>query len=329
MHMNVFITVDVEVQPQEPNWRSTRLRSDIQRDIYGLTHQGEFGLRYQCDLFNQFGLKAVFFVESLFGSAVGLDPLKSMVDLIQGKGHEVQLHIHTEWLKHLPMSFRGMGTGYNIREFSEKEQTNLIALGLHNLNESGAMNISAFRAGNYGANFDTLRALAKNGVAYDTSYNYCFLDTDCGLELDQPLLQPAKIHDIYEFPISFISDWPGHFRHSQVTACSYDEITGALMQAWQQGWYSFVIVFHSMELLTKRSRMLNRQRPDWLLIRRFRRLCNFLASHSDKFKTSGFNEIKATEIPDIKHARIIKSSIISTAKRVCEQGIRRIWDTAS
>ena len=32
---------------------------------------------------------------------LGLDLLKELVDLVEGRGHEVALHIHTEWLPYL------------------------------------------------------------------------------------------------------------------------------------------------------------------------------------------------------------------------------------
>ena len=44
------------------------------------------------------GLKGVFCVEPLFATRLGLARLQKMVGLIQDAGHEVQLHLHTEWV---------------------------------------------------------------------------------------------------------------------------------------------------------------------------------------------------------------------------------------
>ena len=77
--LNVLLTVDTEVYPLFPDWRSDQLKRDIQRDIYGETPQGEFGLKYQIELLKKWNLKAVFFVEGLFANAVGLDPLRQMI----------------------------------------------------------------------------------------------------------------------------------------------------------------------------------------------------------------------------------------------------------
>jgi hypothetical protein len=105
--LNVFITVDTEVYPLLPNWRETGLAGDIARDFDGQTSKGDFGLRYQLQMLNEYGLKAVYFVEPLFASAVGLEPLRKVVDLISKYGHEVQLHIHPEWLEHIPKTTWG------------------------------------------------------------------------------------------------------------------------------------------------------------------------------------------------------------------------------
>ncbi|HYT94640.1 MAG TPA: hypothetical protein VEL76_38345, partial [Gemmataceae bacterium] len=260
--LNVFVTVDTEAWPFTPDWRASRLEQDIRRDVFGETGDGAFGLNYQLDLLNTHGLKAIFLVEALFACAVGLEPLRRIVELIQGKGHEVQLHLHTEWLQWLDPSPLPGRTGRNMKDFSEEEQAILIARGAENLRSCGVRDLCAFRAGNYGANFDTLRALARNGLRYDTSHNTCYLDAECGMRTPRPFLQPCVVNGVWEFPISFFRDWPGHYRHAQVCACSAQEIEAALMQAWRRGWYSFVLVAHSFELLKRHPWSTTPARPD-------------------------------------------------------------------
>ena len=152
MHtLNVFITVDTEVWPRTPGWRESGLKKDMLRDIYGATTAGEYGLPYQMDVLDAHGLKAVFFVESLSACAAGLGPLREIVAMVQARGHEVQLHIHTEWLKWMNPSILPGRTGQNIKDFTEDEQTLLIGRALENLRAAGAVDACAFRAGNYGA----------------------------------------------------------------------------------------------------------------------------------------------------------------------------------
>src|SRR5262249_44446685 len=150
-------------------------------DIYGETPEGDFGVPYQMSVLNAYGLVATFFVEALFPCVVGLEPLSEIVELIQKGRHEVQLHLHTEWLGRMPESICPGKVGQNIKDFTESDQSFLVGRGLDNLRACGVDNVCAFRAGNYGANFATLRALERQGIRYDTSYNACYLDSACGL----------------------------------------------------------------------------------------------------------------------------------------------------
>lgn len=322
--LRVFLTIDTESWPRRPDWRETSMRQDVEREIYGVTAQGTFGISYQMDVLEAHGLKAVFFVESLFACAAGLEPLRRIVESIVRRGHEVQLHIHPEWLKWMDGSLLPGRTAHNLKDLSEKEQETLIAAGLENLRRCGIERPCAFRAGNYGANFDTLRALARLGIAYDSSYNACYLDSDCGLRTGKRLLRPMRMHGVHEFPIAFFSDWPGHIRHAQLCACSSRELRKALENAWRTGWHSFVLVSHSFELVRGRRRPGVPLEPDWVVIRRFERLCRYLADHADQFVTYGFADVDPAELRGNSPASPLKSPVYRTAERFLEQLARRV-----
>jgi hypothetical protein len=139
----------------------------------------------------------------------------------------------------------------NIKAYAEDEQTRFLALGLENLRACGFDHLCAFRAGNYGANFATLRALARNGIAFDTSHNAYYLDSACGLRISSLMLQLGRIGGVFEFPTTFFQDSPGHFRYAQLRACSACELEGALLPAWRRGWHAFVLVSHTFELIRR------------------------------------------------------------------------------
>lgn len=328
--MNVFLTVDTEIWPYVRGWPvnalptgKTDFSEEVDAYIFGKTSRGEFGLPFQMDVLDRHGLKAVYFVEALFASKVGLETLARIVSLIRDRGHEVQLHLHTEWLREisrpdLPAQFR-----QHIRQFPRDEQARIIAHGIANLRAAGARNVCAFRAGNFGANFDTLRALAHNGIIFDTSHNTCFLDAECQMRTAEPLLQHRMIDGVYEFPVTVFNDYPGHVRPAQLCACSFQELEAALLQAWRAGWYSFVIVWHGFELL-RHVRKPGRQTPDRIIIRRFERLCGFLAANRDKFHTAVFSEIDARAIPQAGTAHPLKSRLRYSAWRFVEQIASRL-----
>src|SRR6266542_1373328 len=100
--LDVFLTVDTEISSYGSRWRGSVTTEDIERDIYGVTTGGQFGLPYQIERLNAHGLKAVFFVEALFAEVSGREPLRDIVQMVQDGGQEVQLHLHTEWLPRMP-----------------------------------------------------------------------------------------------------------------------------------------------------------------------------------------------------------------------------------
>jgi len=320
----VFVTVDTEIWPFTSSWRETALKEETQRYIEGLTRGGSYGLPYQMDLMGRHGLKGIFFTEALFACEMGIEPLRRIVDMVQMARHDVELHLHTEWLAKMTQNILPGRTGTNIKDFSEEEQTILLARGLRNLRDAGAERVSAFRAGNFGASLDTLRALARNGIVYDTSYNVCYLGHSCEIRTPEPLLQPSRIGGVYEFPVTHFRDYPGHFRPVQLCACSFAETEHALNQAWARGWHSLVIVSHSFELLKRRIRPGHPSLPDRIVINRFERLCEFLGRNRDRFQTSSFKDIEPAHIPAAQPARGLQSRIDRTALRYMEQALSQI-----
>ena len=206
--------------------------------------------------------------------------------------------------------------------FNLDEQILLIAKGIENLRACGVETIHAFRAGNYGANFDTLRALCLNGIPCDTSYNFCYLSSSCDMRTGRPLLQPALLHGVWEVPVSFFQNLPGHYRHTQLCACSSDELRRAIYAA-EQGWQAFVIVSHSFELLQQTSSSRHAPGPDTFVIKRFERLCRFLADSVGFCRTVGFADLTPGTEPPTTALRYLRGSVLETASRVGEQLRRR------
>src|SRR3546814_1290826 len=110
--------------------------------------------------------------------------IAEIVRPIVARGHEVQLHIHTEWLRFARFNPAGKLTGRNIGDFPLSAQKKLIGLARDILVSAGAPEPIAFRAGNFGANDDTLRALAALGFRFDSSFNAAWHGRGCANTLD-------------------------------------------------------------------------------------------------------------------------------------------------
>lgn len=290
--LNVFLSVDVEIWCED--WR--RIDAEFARAfdgyIYGPTAQGHYGLPYQVAVLNAHGLRGVFFVEPLFSARFGAAPLAEIVGLLKDARQEVQLHLHTEWVDEARTPLLA-GDGakrkrQHLRQFSLPEQTRLVGVGKAMLARAGAHGVNAFRAGSFAFNRDSLGALAANGIVYDSSYNASMFGPDSGVAPGVTLVDAARCDDVVEYPMTVFDDGRRALRHVQLTSCSFEEIEALLWQALRAGRDSFMILSHSFELLNRA-----KNRPDAVVVRRFRRLCAFLERHRDVFRTCGFSELPA------------------------------------
>lgn len=324
--LQVMYTVDVEAWPRLPDWRTTGMAGDLARDIDGATPEGNFGVGYQVDLLQQHGLKGVFFIEALMACELGIDPLARIVDTVQAGGSEVQLHIHTEWFEKMSAPLLGSTRAYNIRELEFEAQKRVIERAKSNLEQAGANDVIAYRAGNFGADFRTLRALGECGIRYDSSYNYCYLEKGCGLGLDAMLVQPTHLHGVVEYPVSCYRDYPGHYRPAQLCAISGREMQAAMSAAHREDWQSFVIVSHSFEMLRDRKLALPYGQPDRAVIARFEELCRHLQANQDRYETVGFLDLDPDLVSTPRsplHPPLLAGAA-RTALRMASQGLRRL-----
>ena len=159
--MDVFLTVDVEVWCDGWYDIDAKFPNAFQRYIYGPTSRGNYGLPHQLHQLQEHGLTGVFFVESLFSTRFGLDPLSEIISLIREGYHEVQLHLHTEWVDESkePLLENIAGTKQFLRYFSLQDQTILIQAGAKLIALSGGDHVNAFSAGGFVFSEEKIRAL--------------------------------------------------------------------------------------------------------------------------------------------------------------------------
>lgn len=317
--LNVFLTVDTEFWPRQQYVNPLDYRNDFNRDIHGFTPDGNYGLGFQLDTLNSYGLRAVFLVEALNAFVVGPQPLQEIVSLVQEANQDLQLHLHPEWLKWMPQPILPREPArQHMHQFTEEEQIVLIASGLEKLRECGAGRICAFRAGNYGADLTTLRALAYNDILYDTSFNTCYRNSACLIDVENLSVHPKKVAGVLEVPIPFFRDIRG-IRHAQLAACSSAEMEYFLLKAWEEQWQSFVIVSHSFELLVRPGNSYNKARINTVTLQRFENLCKFLKANKDKFRTCTFADPPDLIESDDSNAKPIRMRTSYTLWRYAEQ----------
>jgi hypothetical protein len=329
--VQVFLTVDTEIWPDSSaiftapeNSPVPSLEGAISAYFDGKTPSGSYGVPFQLEVLRRYGLRATYFVEPFFSRVAGRQHLVRIVELIQGAGQEVQLHVHPEWIRlaraPFPQEVRLL-----LREHTEDDQASIVGFAAELLHDAGAKALTAFRAGSYGANLATLRALIKNGIRVDSSLNLPHLGGTCDIRTSEPVLQPTVIEGVGEIPITCFEDRPGHQRPLQPCGCSSQEMEAALLDAARAGWRSVVIVLHSVEFLRRTSDMAvtGMGRASSIVIRRFERLCSFLSEHRDVFRTATFNDVGENLFQGASSPTPLRSNVGRTAWRYLEQAATR------
>jgi hypothetical protein len=272
----VYLTIDTEYAFRLPGFGGPGTRAEnFARSIACETPAGAVGVSHQMDVLDRYGLKGVFFVDPMPALLWGVDAIADVVRPIVARGHDVQLHCHTEWLEFDRAGRLATGrTGRNIKDFSLAQQRTILAWAREALIDAGAPPPVAFRAGNYGANDDTLLALAELGFRYDASHCPAMAGTgDCAISLGGEVQRPRVHHGAIEVPSACVGTFGGRLRHGQVTALSLSELLGAVRHARDEDDGTITFVSHSFELLSR-----DRERINRAVARRFERFCAGIAA---------------------------------------------------
>ncbi len=321
----VFITIDTEYEPGFTARMGADTRAvNFARSIRCDTPEGDVGVEWQAREFARHGLKAVFFVDPMPALLWGKEAITDVIAPILDHGHDVQLHIHTEWLA-LAGNANPIGqrTGDNIKDFTFDEQCALLDYAAATLMAAGAPRPIAFRAGNYGANDDTLRALAQTGLTHDTSHSPALPGWACAISLNASHRQPLHHCGITEVPVGCIGDVGAKLRHAQITALSFGELKAAIRHARDTGADQFSIVSHSFELLSR-----DRTRINTLVRRRFDQLCQFIANEPG-VSTGTYAQSAPVALCDGKTAPVLPANALRTGLRHVQQAISNLRFGAS
>lgn len=295
--LNVLMTVDVECWPQNDYPLGKDIREQIAYHVFGETQSKEaLGINWQMDIMSQHGFRGVFFVESLCATRGFHQCLRDVVTSIQSRGHDIELHVHTEWFGFPPaQSLIGNKCAQHLKDYSLEEQVTIIAAAKKALEECGVDSIVAFRAGNFGADENTLKAAKTVGIQIDSSYNPVYVGRACGLRFSTGRSQPFRINGMWEYPVTCYRDRPllqrNHLRPLQITASSFREMSAVLYDAFRRRMHTIVILTHSFEMTHFSPGSTRAPKRNSLNAHRFRRLCRFLHENSDLFRVTTFKEI--------------------------------------
>ncbi len=326
--VNVFITVDVETSIGGA-FKDPETFSPVGADkrIWGRVMGKEYGISFIMDILEDNDLRATFFVESLCTLYFGKEMLQKVCSEILKRGHDIQLHIHPNYQVFRFPDWRqivkhGDLFSDNMMDYSFEDQVKLIRMGKEILSECGITPV-AFRAGSFGANRDTLKALRKNSFIFDSSYNSSFLGKTCFIS--EELFNDVFQYDgISEVPITnYVNKiWNiGGLRHLDVCAASFLEMQQVLNICTDTGPNCVTFIVHSFSFLKNKDVQYKKTKPNFLLINRFKSLCKFLKENRKFFKVLTFSDIGKNScfLPCESNHEFPKVSKKYVLKRMVEQ----------
>lgn len=289
-------------------------KENFARSISCVTPDGPAGITHKLKLFERHGINAVFFVDPMPALVWGVAAIEDVVAPILEAGQDVQLHCHTEWLEMLgddnPLSSKR--TGRNLFDFHREDQHQILEYARDTLIAAGAPKPIAFRAGNYGANDDTLRALSQLGIRYDSSHCPALADA-CQISLGPKDRNPIYHAGLLEVPVGSIASLRGGQRHAQITALTLREMTKALRHARKTGRSDFTLVTHSFELINRKTRSVNH-----IVRRRFEGLCSTLET-MEGVSTGNYRDAPPVYLPQRAQAELLPACPWRTSYRIGEQ----------
>ena len=167
----------------------------FETNIYGNIDGVEYGVRKIMEICERYKAKATFFVDVYMYYRYGENMVRTLCEVINDRGHDVQLHAHANWIPNCSDEF--------VSAYSLQEQINIIAEGKNLISKwTGCVPI-AFRAGSYGLNLDTIRALEANGFLIDSSYFPLNKNCEMSKQLNNKYQNKLfKIGPVTEIPVS-------------------------------------------------------------------------------------------------------------------------------
>jgi hypothetical protein len=138
---------------------------------------------------------------------------------------------------------------------------------------------------------------------------------------------PWRSGSVWEIPVTTFETGAGSMRGLkplEVSAVSFWELQEVLEQAQKLGHETVTVMLHSFAFLKRADLQFLKMRPDHLVIRRFRKFCDFLRRNADRFRVMTFSEIPS---PTLNPAvlPLPRMGVLIPAVRKCIQAANRIY----
>lgn len=231
------ITIDTE-EMNTPFWRG-----DYDTPI--IRHKNTTGLLNE--IFNHFQVKATYFT-SVFQEWYFQDgEVQKLLGELKDADHDIQLHTHPIWIDPKRREHMWM--------FTLEEQIDLLEKGVSFIEKHTGKAPLAHRAGAYGLNHDTLKALKETNVPLDSSMYYghsnCKVQwtKNSVLEKDGLVIYPISCFDRVTKVMGV--SVKQKIAKTDIDSCSLDELIKVIEKFREEGVRVYDFFLHSYSLLKR------------------------------------------------------------------------------
>ena len=295
MKPGVYITFDVECS-MGGAWRREDLEPiDASRGIMGEYGGRRLGLPLICEILQDAGLAATFFVEPFLDEQGHPGQMEPVCHFLRERGQDVQLHVHpNHWSYGLHKQGKPFHYTDNLSDLAPDAQRHLLAEGCERLERWTGRRPVAFRAGNMAADETSLAQMAQVGLRIDSSYTFPYLGGQCTFADTQRYNGSKWYGDVLELGLSgfYQPRVPGLHRAKPVdlVGISFTEGRDAIRRICGAG-ADTVMILHSFSLFKVRDVQYNGGRLNRIVARRFRQMCRWLAENVEAFPTYTFAQL--------------------------------------
>jgi hypothetical protein len=182
----VLITIDTEIGELGENYENP-----FELLIEGKLNGQKVGYKLIIKMLKKYNAIGEFFVDIYPFQKLGEQKFKKLCQNIVASGHKVNLHTHPSKMFDPNRKF--------MHEYSLKEQTEILKNGKNKIKEWTGIYPLAHRAGGYGINKNTFKALNQVGIKFDSSYFY--KNSNCKYRSSN-INNVFKINQITEIPVT-------------------------------------------------------------------------------------------------------------------------------
>jgi hypothetical protein len=319
--VNVFLTVDTEHSIGGAFDNPALKPVGNEKRIFGEIGGQLFGIPLIMDIADRFGLGVSFFLEVLNTYFFGENESKQVCQYILKRNHDVQLHMHPNYLNFTCKEPGKLIYSDFMSAYPLDRQTELIEQAKGLLVKYGAKAPTAFRAGCFGADLNTLKALKKNGFLIDSSYNRAYCNVTCSIP-ESEMNDLTFMEGIFELPVTnFVEN--SHIRSKRfmpmdINGVGFREMKQVLESAVTNGPENITIILHSFSFLKAFDVQYKRAKPRKNVIKRFEKLCRFLAENTDRFRVMPLGNLDEKSLMELsqsaQHHYLHMPSIYSIAR---------------